>query len=383
MPDDPQVAVPAESQTPPAAGQQPSAASTPQTAAPASTPPSAPASVEAAFNAATTQQPAAPVTQPSWRDHFKGAGINLPEDDAQASQLLLQQVRDAQTLRQYAPYLHDFQQNYSDYANWKRQQQGQQAQPQSQEGPWFKQYWNPPEWNPAWEKMVTRDEQGHISPIPGQLVPPDVPGKVAQYLAWRQEQTSKFAENPFQFMEPAIRSIAAEMAQQQVQQHLSQYQEVQSSHQFVAQNAPWLYEQDQAGQIKHQPVFDPASGRYVQQRVLSPWGQKFRDYIVQESEWQRRHGINDTEAQTRRAMEKVQFEYLLAAQQTGAAPQQQQPQQAAPQQTPRQQANQSFLGRQTVQPVQRGPSSPASTPVTTRHELEQTLLQRFKEAGAI
>jgi hypothetical protein len=318
--------------------------------------------------------PSAP-SQPSWVEDFRKDIPNLPSDPAQARQYLAQVYRDAEQLRPLAPYAYEYQQKAGQFNQWLQQQQTAQQQPK-QQGPWYSKWYNPPEWNPAWERLIKQNEDGSLSPVQG--APPDIVAKYLAHSQYQSDQLRKFRDNPYEFIKEPVRHLAQQIAQEEVRRHLGQYQEVNSSKQFVEQNANWIFEMDPNGQRKFQQVVDPRSGQYVNQPVLSPWGQRFQQYVAQEEARQRQRGYMDVEEQKRNALGWVQRDYALYALQNGQKPQ-------SPPVDPRQQSNQQFLQGQGSLPRPGANVNQAQPPVVDGRNVDQYAqdLLRQVEGGAL
>lgn len=363
----------------------PAAPSTPASAEPAAAPssqtPSAPSGTPqvspapAAEGAAGTSSPAAP-SSPSWLDGLRKAGWSGTETDEQKIiQQLVQADRDAAQLRPIAPYATQYMQHAEAFQRWRQEQQRQQTPPQQD---WTAQLgWNPPPWDPNWRHQVTQDAQGNLVAVPG--ASPDVVPKYRAYQEFRTQQIDKFLENPHKYIAPTVQMIATQIAQQYSQQNVGQYRETVGAQQFVAQNSPWLYEQDGQGGIKQTQVINPQTGRYEFTKVLSPHGMMFRDKVMEYAQM----GL-PVEQQSALALRDVQLAYAVSQlnvqQQQANGQQQAQPANGQPA-TPRQAANAAFL--QANNPAGRRPggnANPAPTPVT-RQNFEQVLLQRMKDAG--
>ena len=337
--------------------------------------------------AAATSPAAAAQVQASWRDQLREHGVDLTSvaDEKQALAALAQAYRDAQQLRPIAPYASAYQQHATQSAEYMKSQQARQAPQQAQQqGPWYEQFgWKPPEWNPAWGSLLTTDAEGRVVAKPG--APPDLVPKYYAHEQWRREQLEKFASNPYEFFQQPIEHLATQIAQREVQRHLSSFQDQSGAREFVAQNSPWLYEKDTAGQIKMEQAFNPATGRYTQQPMLSPWGARFKECVQGEAERQARHNYSDIEEQKARALQQVQLEYALYQlgqnQQAGAATPGAPAGNGAAPRTPRQQANEQFLqGNNAPGKRPGGNAANAQTPINGMN-LEQILQQRFKAAG--
>lgn len=368
-------ATPAPAQTPPSSpppAAAPAAASPAPSPAPASPPPvpgSAPASAATGAGApggAPDPSGAPPGGTPAqqqaqWLASLRAKGIPVPEDEGTATNMLAGLWQRNQQFQQVQPHFQQYLANQKAFQDWQAAQQKTQQQPGQK--PWYSEFYQPPEYNPQWESMLTRDADGNITALPG--TPPDVLAKYQQWASFRQQQVQKFANNPYEFMEPAIKHLAKQIAEETIGQRLGQQSEVQFAKNFLAENAGWLYERTPQGQAAVDPM--------TWQPLLSKWGNSFRDY-VQEAE--QKLGIKTAEGQQKYALALVQRDYAIANQQQApaapAAP-------AAPQQTALQQANGAFL-----QNLGGGnPTTPPSQPVPPNQPLNLGAMLRkgFKANG--
>lgn len=339
------------------------------------------------------------------RAFLRGSGMELPADDRAAAQQLIRVYQEAERARQYAPYVNSYMQHAQQFAEYQRaQSQNAAAGGAHQQGgaasqkPWYSQWWNPPEYNPSWDNMVQRDAQGNFVSVPG--APPDVVPKYLAHVQYQQDFARKFWQNPYTALEEPMRHMIREEAQRIASQNLDRYQDVQAANQFTQEHDAWLFERDQSGQQRRTSVFNPQTGRYETQAVLSVWGQKFRDYALDEAQYQQKNGIYDPERQKRVAMERVEREaavYRLQQMQaqmyqqnqpavaSGGAYQQGAPggiaTQAQPQGTYLEQQNANFLAQNgNASPGRRGNTVTAPTPVTQMN-LEQMLRESLAAAG--
>jgi hypothetical protein len=311
----------------------------------------------------------------------------FPDDQALIQHLVLQtqQTRQAQDLANYGRQV---------VGNWPAVQQFLQQQAQQQAGgagggaaapgkdePWFKEFWQPPDWNPAWEKLILRDGSGNMVPAPG--APPDIIQRYTNYQQFRQQQVEKLMQNPFEFFQPAIVKLARQEAEKLSKETLSRHTDTQFANDFIAKNSDWLYAADPN---TRQPLFDPVS----RQPVLSEWGTRFRDHLTMLQQ----QGMTDVRAMQHWALQATQRDYLIAQQQAAGQPGAAQaagagssaaggtPSQPA---SPRQTANQQFL--QTVPGAQHNPNvGPAGANGTTPANqvglsLAERLRQKFSAAG--
>lgn len=234
-------------------------------------------------------------------------------DDQALFQALLQQRQVAAQQMQYAQQMLPY---WSQFQGWRAQQeaQGRMQQGGGQDA-WWSKYWSPPEYDPSWEHLLRRDEQGNLVPING--APPDLPGRYLQYQQYRREQLDRFLQNPFTFFEEPVKQLAQQIADQAVQQHMSGYRDNQFAHDFVRQNESWLYARDAQGNVVQESNFDPNQGRVVSRPALSQLGQAFQGYVNESIQL----GIQDVRAQQRYALSMVQRDAAVAGrgQANGAA----------------------------------------------------------------
>lgn len=335
------------------------------------TSPAAPGSTQAA--------PAAP-QQPSWLQGLReSAGIDLGTDEKAALTQLTQRLQQLQQLQQLAPYVASYQQHAPAFSRYLQEQQraAQQPAPVNPQQPrsWKQQIWNPPEFNRSWLGLLKRDEQGNLTTVPG--APPDVLPRYQAYQQYRQEFAEKFLDNPIDTMEPIIQQIVRAEAQQLVQQSVSQQRDQQFSNNFVEQNTSWLYERDAMGNVAQQQIFNPTTGQYSLAPVMSPWGQRFTQYVQQEFAEQQRRGYMDVARQQQVAMAMIQRDYAIAQLRAGPAPPQSAPQ------NPRVAANEAIMRANNpapAQPVAQGNTIPAGkTP--NKLNLRELMAQEMRQNG--
>lgn len=329
------------------------------------------------------QQPAPQTQAASWIQSLRQRGVNLPEAEDQAMQQIQTWMQQQNEFQQHVPFYRSYLQNRDAFTQFMQQQAAsrQQAQPtgQDQNDPYWASVWKPPvEFNPLWLSQIQRD------PTTGNLIgPPDIVAKYEQYAAYQRERQQEFWQNPVKFMEPAVRHLAAEVAQQMVGQHLGQYQDAQRSMAFV--NSPeniWLYERDpNTGAPVVASQWNPQTGAMENLRVLSPEGRRFAELINIEHRRQAERKYYDLHEQQEMAMLRLRAE-LSQRQQTIQQPVN--PAMPAPQQTPLAAANAQFMqqhgGQQPAQLATPGNRQQAQHPVT-RANFQQALAERFEKIG--
>ncbi len=338
--------------------------------------------------AAATGTPGAPAAPPapqvpSWLSQLRESGVDLGTDEAKARETLAQVYRDYGQLKSIAPYVSAYMQHakqFSDYLQSQNQPKpATPGAPGSSDDPYWKSYFNPPEFNPAWEKQIVKDAQGNLVPAPG--APADVVARYQAYQQFRNDQAERFLSNPHTYMESTIKYLARQEAERLIRDQFSHKDNATAAREFVQQNMNWLYEMEN-GQPKTTLAFNPMSGDYVQTPVLSQWGQAFQRYARERQAYQQKMGVAFDEKDMKDfAYAMVQRDFAIAQmhRQQPAAPATAPAAPAAPPPTPQQQANDSFLRRNNPpagQPPTGGNTIPKS-PEINRMNLEQVMAQRL------
>lgn len=400
---------PSPDATPPAAAQG-SPQTSPQTISGGTTPPAGAGGVDGAASTAAPGTAAPPLASatasaPSWLDSLRTSGFDAGKDEKEALANIqrLHQERQQEKqlldqLRPYAPHVANYLKNAQAFQKWQQeQQQKQPTQAQPQKNVWDD-YWQPPEYNPAWMQQVKRDDNGNLVALPG--APPDVAMKVQQYLAYRQEQADKFMANPHEYIAPTVQALAQRIAEETVQKHFQANQQQAATQAFIQQHQQWLFEVDpQSGLPKTHTYFDPNSGQMVTGKVQSVWGKKMADYAKQIGDYQQSRGFHDPEQILQGAYTAVQRDFAISQieqsrqQQTPGLPgqppatQTAQPQSAQPQTpppTPQQAANQKMLDAKNPAGKsaggRNGNMKPAEEAVTSKN-IEKIMMKRLSEAG--
>lgn len=216
----------------------------------------------------STATPAPQATSWSLREYAKGKGLTALEsfkDDQTAFDHLLgttaSQLRQAQ---QYRQFYEQHAPEFTEYQKWKQQQ----AEAAKQAAQPAKPKWSPPEYNERWNQMVQRDpETGRLLPVDGAA--PDLPQKLANYKAWQVETLQKMLHDP----EGTLYPLFEDKVQAAIEARLNAWQESQAPkqavHEFVQQNADWMYQQDQYGRKvignAGLPVWSPAGEVFVRE----------------------------------------------------------------------------------------------------------------------
>jgi hypothetical protein len=240
--DDPQLKLPVDNEGFDEGDTDPVSADITESAVEEPTPPSPP----------VQEEKTPPPPPPSVRELAGNYGVDLSsyEDDSAAIKYLAEQAKAAKDHQELAQYGQEYIRHAADgswqeYQNWKQQK----AEPAPEEP----KSWDPPEWNPNWLTQVTQDEAGVITPNPARGGNQEIVAKVNRYLSWRHDQQEKFwNEGPEAYTRRATERIAAEQARKIVEAELSKYGEQLDARHFITNNKNWLYEADDAGQIKYQ-----------------------------------------------------------------------------------------------------------------------------------
>lgn len=157
------------------------------------------------------------------------------QSDETAFQWLLQEARRAQDLERLAQY----------QAGNNRGLPQPQNQP-AQNEPWWKQFWQAPEYNPAWEQLIEVDPlTKQVRPKPGAA--PDLVQRIQQYRHFEEDQFKKFLGNPFAYIEEPVKTLVKPLISQEIQSAVQQIRDRSQAEHILAENSRWIF--DQAGQI--------------------------------------------------------------------------------------------------------------------------------------
>ncbi len=349
----------------------PSSAPTSGLAPSTSTAGPAPDGVAGSGSLSPSSSPSTPAEQQyqTVRDTLRNYGLDQNflsqfSDDHQALQYLVGAHRQREELSQLAQYGRQYMQHADQFQAWMRtQQEAQQAQ-QAQQQAW----WKAPEYDPSWASKLTRDPAtGEIRATPG-----SDPALVQKYLAWVEHQRGfldRFSQDPIKAIAPGVEEIARQVATQMIQQHLGGYQQQTQASAIIQQNADWLHQRDQQGQVQR----DPRTG----QPALSEYGRRYAAYVQQAEQL----GIRDVQAQHNYAVGFVQRDALAAVYQGQRQAQSAQVQGDA--------AKQAFLANAaggTHQPNNTGAvgvnGAPANPPPASgARGLQELLMKNMKAAG--
>lgn len=328
----------------------PDTSSSTSTPAPSQAPPTstvtAPPPAASASDVVGLRDALAPILGNDFRSQF--------QDDNAALVHLANAYQQAQRASQYEPYVQQYLQHADKFNAWRTEQEAAERAKQAQSQQW----WKPPEFNREWLNMVEKDAQGNLRAKPG--YPMDVPAKLLAALDHQKNFLNDFSFDPMGKIKPGVEEIATRIAQEIVQKHLGGYQDNVFANNYVQQNASWIYQRDQAGNVMR----DPRTGG----PAFTEAGQRFGSYVAQAQNM----GVSTLQGQQAYAQGMVERDLALAQiKQQGATAQ-------------GDQAKQGFLD-------QRNPSQAASTRPTAANgskpigtgtrNLEQRMLQNMEANG--
>lgn len=200
-------------------------------------------------------------TSPTLRSILAQHNVNLP-DGVDEAEYTSQLVSGYLQLRQQAQQIQQQNQQYQHYLAQAQQQLAQrQAPPEPQKPPELSgllSHWKKvPEWDDNWERLVRKDENGNLVPIPGAA--PDLPQKYLDRLRWEERAQRTFFENPQQFIHEALQLHPEYQKTRQeldaMRQEFVAYQDRMLADQLVSRNLSQI--KDESGQ------FTPAGQAYL------------------------------------------------------------------------------------------------------------------------
>ncbi|QDP52474.1 MAG: hypothetical protein Unbinned1606contig1000_33 [Prokaryotic dsDNA virus sp.] len=252
------------------------------------------------FEAAATQQPAPPTAAAGVREAFAARGYDVQnfQDDQQFIETIesgLSQLTDLPQLQQLAEYGRKYLSEQS------------QGEPVSEPPP--ESYtdvnqapagnWQPPEFDPAWDNLLTLDAaSGQYIPV-NEHVNPAVAQKANEYKDWMRDQGQQFWKNPYEFMQNGLQGWIENTIDSRVSQIEDRRKYSEEVDQFLNQNAASLYHLDEQGNIVHDPVTGEES--------LTPQGQALKNYAEQA----RSSGMRDPRAIQQYAVGMLERDSLL------------------------------------------------------------------------
>ncbi len=271
---------------------------------------------DAAAKAAETASEPAPA---AWVEHLKQAGIDAtgyksPEDLALAFVKQQQEMKTLQPYAQYGqqflPYAQHFGEIIRKQVNPEPQAQQPAEPPKSREERlrehWSK-IWQRPNYDPSWDQLVTRDENGHYVGVHPH-VPAHIIEGVNQYRTWQAKALQDLLANPFEqnwkALEPGIQDVVKEV----VQQELNNYRVSTDFESLDRQYESVLYEHDDRGNR----VIDPVTGQYR----WTPLG----EFTVNRMQYLRNAGMTDPYTIFQTALESAKAYLFDQSQQQQQAP---------------------------------------------------------------
>lgn len=388
-------AAPAAPATPPPASATPSA----PPSAPSSTPPPATPAVSptpgAAPTGATSGAPSAPAS-PAWFESLRKVGIPVGKDETETISTLkrIHDERQAfEHVRPLLPHVQAYLAQAQEFNAWKASQakapKPAPAAGQNPADPWWKEVWNPPEFNRNWMELVTQDAAGNFIAAPG--APPDVVMKVQAYRQFQNEKAKQFLENPYEFMAPMQKQMEARaraIAEETMRTYMDQTQARQNATNFIEQNQSWLFDVDPATKMpKVTQTLDPQTGQWRQTEVLSPWGERMRTYADGIRKQQEARGYFDQREIEQVAYAQVQRDYAVWENQEMRAgripitPPVAPTAPTVPAKSPQDAANQAFLDANNPAAAPGKNGQPAAEKPVTSKNLRAEMLKAFKAAG--
>ena len=282
-----------------------------------------------------------------------GAFKSLPQfngydDRAVASSLyqaLQREEATSKALQQYQqliPFASDYLRYKEPFEQWmqqRNQQPQQQQQPQQPQQP--SSWWNPPPLKDSYRQWLVRDDSGR------EVISPDAPiearAALGEHLAYKADFAKKFLENPESTLGPMVDRVAAQRAEEIVQQRITRMRDEDYVSRLENENRDWLY--SESGDV-------------------SPAGLAVQKYIQDA----RTLGISGAQARWDYATKMVERDLMLGTLQQFQMAQQPQPQappQAAPVPAPVEspaERNMQYLRQQAM----RNPSQRASAVTDAR-----------------
>lgn len=205
---------------------------------------------------AEAPQSAAPAQEQFGVNELWGAFKSLPQfaghDDRQVAASLYEALQREQAashaLQQYQqliPFASDYIRYQEPFQEWMRQRNSgaQPSQPSPQVQPQQPaSWWNPPPLKDSYRQWLVRDESGR------EVVSPDAPfeakAALTEHLAYKADFAKKFLENPESTLGPMVDRVAAQRAEEIVQQRITRMRDEDHVSRLEAENRDWLYGQN-------------------------------------------------------------------------------------------------------------------------------------------
>lgn len=190
------------------------------------------------------ETPPADPEPPGLRDMASQYGLDLSnyEDDESALKYLAERAQRAEQLNELAQYGQQYVQHAADFQEFLRQRQAQQAQPEEEKPLLWKS-----EWNPAWESMLTTDEQGNIVPNTAKGGTPELVQKYYQHQQHQLDVLRRLAVDPESTLDPYVQARAEAIARKVVEEKLGEFGANMDARHFVLANRDWMYELKEDG----------------------------------------------------------------------------------------------------------------------------------------
>lgn len=194
-----------------------------------------------------------------------------------AQKLVGQRDEYAQLGQQLYPYLNQIQEFLSSGQQGQNGQTQQPQQPQGQQPEQPDAWWNPPQFNQAWNRWLDEGQVREDAPL-------QVRQEIEQYLSYHDDWANKLTRNPQEAFKPIEQSVERKVMER-VEQMLSEREQQQRAY----QQANSIMQSRQDAVFRKTP-----SGEFVTddrgQRVMSEFGQKYYSHLSQleqEMHWER------------------------------------------------------------------------------------------------
>ena len=208
-------------------------------------------------SAPESSEPAGQEAPPDVWSHFRSMEQFQGQDDNAIAQRLYEAMQReehaSRALQQYQtamPVVQDYLSHRSEFEQWKASRN--QPQPQAQQQPAKPEpgWWNPPEVKDSYKRYLVRDENGR------EVISPDAPldarAALEDYMTYRADFAQKFLDNPEQALGGMVEKIAAERAENIIEQRLGRMNDENYVASLEEENKDWLY--DESGNVSAEGV---------------------------------------------------------------------------------------------------------------------------------
>jgi hypothetical protein len=304
------------------------------------------------------EPPPEPPPSSGLREAFSNMGYDTAgfQDDNQLLEAIQSQTTENARLQ------HQLQQSQAVQSQLAQQyEEAGRPQPPPEEGPW-----NPPEFDPRWNQLLTIDESTgrYVPRASAYSVPYDIVKKANDYAEHWSNWTQDFRKNPYDTMWKGLQSQVEDLVSQQIEAYQHQQAASTQADQILTRYAPAFYVMDQNGQ----PQVDPVT----RQERLTPLGERLRDHIGEADNL----GIQDPVKRQEFALQKLERDLVIHQyQQQQQALVQQQFQQLSPEQ------QQQYLEQQQQQQQQQQPPRMVQQSLT-QNQYNDQLKQQYAQRGA-